>query len=449
MQLNKKYEREISLRDMFFHILYHWRSILIAIVVLALALGGYAHLNNMRTKSKNAAKSTETTTVADPVRENYEASNRLYSQLMDEEREYLKRSILMKVNPKQVWKATAVYMVIPEEQDAGAVPAGYSVGAQIAAVYPTLLFDGVDAKVVKKIFGEDEMFYIREIVKGTAIPNSASFQVDVIGTDKQMAKDGLKYFDKLILEASQGEIQQAQKHRIAKITAETRQVVDIEAESRQATVAKEMTTYQNAVITNTKAIDTNGGSGGSSSGKKKSRLVYGILGGILGLLLMICIHGTMYLLSKKLRLAEEMTGRYGVPVYGELAHSRARRPGKGIDGLIEKWEFRRANTDRAAVLDGVCALIRSQELGDVLLTGTVPSERLQAFAGEMAGHLGEETPVSAEGSFMHNSRAITEAGKAGAVILVEEAHESQTDEMNRMAEVLGAGKARVIGAIVI
>ena len=48
MQLNKEYERVISVRDLFFHLLYRWRSILAAALIGALLLGGYAWISNRK-----------------------------------------------------------------------------------------------------------------------------------------------------------------------------------------------------------------------------------------------------------------------------------------------------------------------------------------------------------------------------------------------------------------
>ena len=41
MRLNEKYEKELNLRDLLFHILYHWRIILSVALGFAICLAGY------------------------------------------------------------------------------------------------------------------------------------------------------------------------------------------------------------------------------------------------------------------------------------------------------------------------------------------------------------------------------------------------------------------------
>ena len=43
MQINYNYEPEILLKDLFFDLLYHWRSIVVAALVGAVVLTGYQY----------------------------------------------------------------------------------------------------------------------------------------------------------------------------------------------------------------------------------------------------------------------------------------------------------------------------------------------------------------------------------------------------------------------
>ena len=59
MQINKNYEREIDLKDLFFHLLYHWRSILVAAVIFAILLGTRQYLNLEQTHKKGKLTKAE------------------------------------------------------------------------------------------------------------------------------------------------------------------------------------------------------------------------------------------------------------------------------------------------------------------------------------------------------------------------------------------------------
>ena len=43
MRINKDYEQEINIRDLFFDLAYRWRSILVAALICAIALGAFQY----------------------------------------------------------------------------------------------------------------------------------------------------------------------------------------------------------------------------------------------------------------------------------------------------------------------------------------------------------------------------------------------------------------------
>ena len=59
MNYREEYELEIDLRDLFFDIVYQWRIILLAAVILAVAAGAYAVRSNIVSQSKEALMAKE------------------------------------------------------------------------------------------------------------------------------------------------------------------------------------------------------------------------------------------------------------------------------------------------------------------------------------------------------------------------------------------------------
>ena len=130
MRFDKDYGREISFRDLFFHFLYRWRSILAAALIGAVLLGGYTYLKGHKAAVKPLSAAveeigsmTEDTAAEDDgsvteetAAETGEANDRLYKRLLDETIDYCNKSVMMRVDPYAVWKAAAVYTVIPEER---------------------------------------------------------------------------------------------------------------------------------------------------------------------------------------------------------------------------------------------------------------------------------------------------------------------------------------------
>lgn len=453
MRFDKDYGREISFRDLFFHLLYRWRSILAAALIGAVLLGGYTFVSNLiRTAGKTAAATVENSVPAaeESASEAGEVNDRLYKRLLDETIDYCNRSVLMRVDPYAVWKAAAVYTVIPEE--GGVETTGEnSTEMTIAAAYPWMVCNAMDMKRLAEIYGGIEPKYIKEAISTAYITDSGSFTVETIGETKEMAAESLAYLDELIMKEAKGSLQQVCRHNVVKVSDFTLQSFNQSVLNRQNDVLKNYTTYFKAVYPDGKPADGEAASPAKSVKAKKPKIRrFALIGFIAGAFFAVCLYGVLYLLSRKLRKARELTDQFSVPVYGQLNHTRARHPGKGLDGLIEKWEFRKTKTDREAVLENACVLVREHGgEGGVLLTGTLPAERMQALADSMKERLGDAVQLTVEGSFLKNPRVIAEAAGASAVVIAEEQYTSDLDEIRRMLELLKIGNTPASGAIVI
>ena len=457
MHFDKNYEREISLRDLFFHILYKWRSILIAALIGAVLLGGYTFLkvnkatvNPLSTAVEDVGSATEGATA-----ETGEVNDKLYKRLLEETIDYCNRSILMRVDPYAVWKAAAVYTVIPEKEVDAEITGENRAEMQIAATYPWMAYRDMDLKRLGEIYRETEPKYIKEAVSTLYISDSGSFTVETIGLTEEMAAESLAYFDELIMKEVNGDLQRICRHSIVKVSDYILQSFNQTALDRQNDVLKNYTTYFKTVYPNGKPsdkIDDETAPGQAKRGGVKMGKVlrFAAIGFAAGAFLMVCLYGILYLLSRKLRQARELTEQFGVPVYGQLNHSRARHPGKGLDHLIERWEFRKTKTNREIVLDSASALVRERSgEGRVLLTGTLSTERIKKIVDDLKERLGDSVILVVEGAFLKNSRVVAEAAGASAVVIIEEQYISETDEIRRMIEVLRIGNAPVVGAVMI
>ena len=82
MNGNDTYEQEIDLKDLLFAVLYKWRMILAAAVVLAVVLGGYKALTSYRAMVNPAARA-EAERIYQTDLETYELDKELYGQEID------------------------------------------------------------------------------------------------------------------------------------------------------------------------------------------------------------------------------------------------------------------------------------------------------------------------------------------------------------------------------
>ena len=145
-----------------------------------------------------------------------------------------------------------------------------------------------------------------------------------------------------------------------------------------------------------------------------------------------------------------MTQRYGLFVFAEADHSRARHPGKGIDALIEKWEFgkKRVGVDQACH-QAATLLAGSVSGGALVLAGTRASKRFdqlqKTLEAELKGDVRQIVPVA---DFLQSDQA-GRLPEGADLLIVEEKYESRTDQIHREAEILSMQRANVLGTVIL
>ena len=131
MRINKNQVMEINLKDLFFYLLYRWRSILAAALIGAIALCGYQYLSIK--KAHDAGELTKDERQYQINVQQYKeelASNRnmvtVYTKLLREQNDYLDNSIYIKLSPNNVYIARNSYLIKADQSVRDALPQGSS-----------------------------------------------------------------------------------------------------------------------------------------------------------------------------------------------------------------------------------------------------------------------------------------------------------------------------------
>lgn len=476
MQINKEYEQQINIRDMFFYILYHWRSIMLAILIGTLVLGGYTWYTNRNIKntSVNDEEKKNTETKADTsVAENYEISSRIYQSLIEGNRDYFDHSVIMSIDPYHVWKSTVTFSVYVDNSESIDLA---NAASYISGILPSLISGNINFEKLAQIYNSTSPEYLKEVISITVIPSATNtipgfdnntgdvsnqsqstlstyaglLKINVIGLNKETAEKAIEYIESVVQKTFRELDRQAGSFRTDKSSRNTSMETDKEIENKQSLVAKNISTYQGAITSNNTAISK---TAENTSGKnnKKSVKKYAIIGALLGLIAAFGIYAILYIVDGKLHDAEVLKEHYNIPLYGEFFHSRGRHPGKGLDGMIEKWETRGRRPDQDIIFNNIYALIREKgENQHILLTGTIPKARLEEVKTGLMQKFGDANAcLETEGSFPENKQAIPQAAKADSVIMVEEKEVSRITTINDMADKLLISQANVIGSVIL
>ena len=454
MRINKDYEQEIDLKDLFFQLLYCWRSILVAALIGAVLMGSYRILSIELTHKEGKKTKDEKQYEVDlqEFRDNLRNARngvKTYTNLIKEKNEYLDDSVYMKLDAQDEWFAFKRYYIQVDQAVLDALPQAIQEdpAERVASAYTETLKNGLDPEEMEALLGTGKREYIDELVSIGGDAGSNTLTLSVIGANEEDVLRQLAYFADRLNTVCGPKAQAVASHTLTLLDEDVRSRIDGGLSAKQDEINKQILEWQTALKEQKEALN-------ELEDKEEPKLGRGIgkasvIGFLLGALLLAGIHAVKYIVGGRLHCGSELTDRFGLPVYGEFPKSRARRPGKGLDKLFEKWEFKHASSD-AVVVNEIVALLRERHGGKrVLLTGTVSEDKLLNLSQKLQPGLEGAVLLDAQGDILTNSAAITGASGADAVVLVEEKHVSKMNGIEHGAELLIMGSAKVEGSVVI
>ena len=454
MKINREYERVIDLRDLFFHLLYRWRSILVAALIGAILLGTYQFYTLKQTheagKLTKAEKKWEIDLqeFRDSLR-NARNNVKTYTNLIKEKNDYLNESVYMQLDAQNEWYAYKRYYIKVDQAVLDALPESVQEDPadRVISAYTATLMSGLDPEEMQALLGTGKREYIDELVSVGGDAASNTITVSVIGDTQENVVRQLDYFDNRLNTVSAAKAQAVEAHTLTLMDEDVRSRIDGGLSAKQDEINKQILDWQEALKEQREILN-------DLEDKEEPKKPVGIkkfaaIGFIVGAFLLAAIYAVKYIMSGVLHSGSELSERYGLPVYGEFAKSRARRPGKGLDKLFEKWEFKHASSEDT-VVEEIVAMLRERHNGKcVLLTGTVSGDKLNNLSQKLQSKLEGAVGLATEGDFLTNNAAIADASEADAVVMVEEKHASRLNSIEREAELLIMGSANVSGCIAI
>lgn len=456
MHINNHYEPEIKLKDVFFEILYRWRSIVIAAIIGALLLGGYQYykiwsIHKEGRKTEEEQKYELSLSDYDRTMKSTQERLRVNRTLLQQLEDYMAKSVLYNMDASTMVRAERGYLVTAKQADAGQAgislqdPADY-----VMASYASALFDGLDPDQMTAMVGTSEKRYLSELVRLAFNTDTNIMTLYTYGKNEENAKEISDFFANRISTVCAEPIQALYPHELlmVSLTYYTGPADSVQESWNES--ATNMVSYQTAITKGEETLLELEQQGEPvKPGMHLGRMA--AIGFVLFAFMMVAIYTVKYLAGGRLHDSREMVNRYGLFVFAEADHSRARRPGKGIDALIEKWEFGKSRIDAQQACGQAAILMASKVSGNtLLLVSTRPSEKsvkplhnaLEKELGAKAGRIVEM------GDFLSSEDAVSLADGAD-LLIVEEKYESRTERMRREAEILSLQHVNVLGTVVL
>lgn len=460
--------QEVDIKELLYGVMKAWRPVLGLGLGCAVLLGGYKASQSLagQMDAEYASDQQEQyeadLLVYESARESYEREIENMVNSLDSQQEYLQNSVLMQISPYEKGTAAADlyvktdYQIMPgmdyQNQD-------YT-DALVKAYGTSLKEDGVLEAVAEQM--GLELRYLKELISVTPDLESDVLTVTVAHTDEAAAG---RLLDLLLegLEEKEEELSESVgAHDLVVLSQTTDSVVDLSLSDSQKRVADSLTTLQDSLEEKEKALSQLSKpslSPGSRRAVLSVGVKYGVLGGVMGVLLGAFCACLFWLFRDKAEDGGELELRFGFPELGTFG-SRKKRWFSCVDRLVDRMFGKKPAADDETVYRRIEARIRyyypeakQLYLGQLSRSGNAggPAEK---FAGELAkefaGRLKEAFPertLQWGGALAEDPEALGHAASSDGVILVVEKGRTAYQEIQREAEAAKSCGARILGFV--
>lgn len=183
----------------------------------------------------------------------------------------------------------------------------------------------------------------------------------------------------------------------------------------------------------------------------RSAIKYTILGAIMGAFIFAVIILLQYVFYGKIRRGEELGELYNVPVFGEASSEKIRKHGK-FDRMLDRLEgVAQTVLDKQQVYELAAAGIHAAGLDKpvkLAVTGTVEAAVLQEVCERIGALLPDGYSVIKAENPVYNAAFLADV-KQYTVIWVEAKGVSDKKEVDRLAQLLCRSEVKVVGALVL
>ena len=420
---NQQGERTIYFKDLVFSVLYKWRAVLVAMLIGAVLLGGMEWLGGTDDVTLHSVSLTpENQLKVDQYRNTLERTERL----IDSHAAYLQESILISLDSYKAYTA-GVYVSV-ETEDAPS--------AAIVYAYHAVLMDTATMETVGKQYDMAPV-YLAELIS-VEVKDTNVLGVTVRGRTLEEA-EAIAASLRQAVEAQQETVTQAMgPHKLQMRSFRSGPAVDKTLFSLQDAAQQRMTSLKNTAASATtelnRLLPTQLQPG------KTQPLLFAVVGGILGALLVAAAVCVMHVASAKVYSARTLKDRTGVRILGRICGKQR----KSVDRWLRKLEGRAMGTDPDGIVVNIAN--RCAEYKQLLVFGSCDEAKLRPLT-EALTNAGIQCTLCAEAA--GSAQALKALPNCDAAVLVETCGESTYDDVIWTVETVNEYGKPLLGCVLL
>lgn len=480
------YEPEIDLKDLFFHILYRWRSILIMGCVFCLLLGGYRVVRNLTAEVPEEDSEVDLEEEYEKALEQYEKDMAMYElnvanyeltqvvynlnletyeRWLKQQQTYMDKSVLMHTDPYNKPVASADFFVKVDDSEWERLPNNENLvldpANSVIRTYVSNFHSVIDWEPLEKLTGLTSL-YLRELISVGSDYGTDTFTITVVYSDGDTAEKILDELTGQILERKRTVADEVATHTLTVLSQSLTYVIDNSLANSQKSNADTINNYEQNIIDYQKRLEQLTEPEEPEEPEKPEEetpetvsvtdgLIKNlILGVVAGIFLMAGFYGVRYLLSGVVRTDRELKERFGYQLLGSFAKPDRKGTLSFIDRLLERMEGIPVKPSDEVVCQCIAANIvnLAGDKKNLLLTGTISPEQLEEIAKGVAPDL-KELKLQVMDNMNRNPETLKQLTQCDGVVLVEQRNMSKYTEIQMEQDLTRALEVPVVGYIML
>lgn len=490
-------EVQIDLMTLLHYILRKWRSIIVVMLIVAVA----ANLYSVK-KSMSEAAAVSTTEEVDIEKQIENAKEELTadeleqvehvysmyeynSQLYQENEEYLEKSMLMQLNPNEIPTVMLNYQFKKDQADEEL--------SNIFTMYENALLDEDTCTAIMQVFGEEYAnTSVRELISVTDTENGQNSDIIKLQNDKNSGILSIQIYAGSEEQCEQ--VAEIVKKRVMEYTEQLQQIFGtytVNAISEQYYISSDSNLNMqksdavNAVnVAYTTMTNISAGLSEKQMGyfnllvkeSKDQPLVkedtqetanmtanvqyismkYILIGLLAGMFLAVCWYAVIYIMTQTVKDVDEVKIITNLPVFGTVLRNNENGKRNMIDRWIDSWfahDKKSENNDLllTRISHEVAMLAGQKDKKCLLITCSGSDQNLKKQADSLVEKLRKlgMNVTSTDGLVSDNTEVLKQLDSADSAVFVEQLMKSERNQIREAVELCRRCQVEVLGSVIV
>lgn len=473
--------KNISIFDLIFYCLEKWRWIVSCMLILAVVAGGHKYQSTVHENQLKVNNEISTLDVEDVEKDGSQQSIEFYEHAIEEteydlkiQKDYMKSSVVMKLDPYHISTGTLSYYIEGSE-NTGSVIAAYSAlisGGRMAEElysmdnnvpiedlrYLVSFINSTEdsTNVIYRIEGE-------QIIKSTGT-EGAVFQIQIRMPDSDLGEHYLNKAKEIVEEYTSQLQTKVAQHKLTLLASVQSEMIDQDIKEYQSS----MRLAYNTSVKNLQTLRTEMGTIQGMQGVENATTViknpissaikFAVYGLVMGAFLSCILLLILYLLGGRLQDTECFKEEFEMPLLGIVRVSGTKRK---MFGFIDNWVFglrggvyakisyeEQIKMAAANVQTAVDMNFPGRALNKIMLSGTMAEKDVASLCMQLASEL-QDVSLSSYSQIVFRSSALRELGDYDGILFFEKRGVSDSGFIVQERKLALDRGVKVLGTIVV